>query len=129
MYKRSYHNINFIRIWPEKPLFFEGWSWFKFNNLGLALGTNLKFYISLSKGLKLKVREFWGRIFRFAEVTGDPLPPSRIGLKSTAKHCVKRPNTEFLPDWIRENTDQKKLRIWTLFTRNVFVIRIWMNLI
>ena len=20
-YKRSYHNLNFIRIWPEKPLF------------------------------------------------------------------------------------------------------------
>ena len=34
-------------------------SWFKFNNLGLALGTNLTFYTSLSKGLKLKVIKFW----------------------------------------------------------------------
>ena len=73
MCKRSYHNLNFIRIWPEKPLFFERWSWFKFNNVGLALGTSLKFYTSLSKGLKLKVRKFWGLILTFAEVTGEKL--------------------------------------------------------
>ena len=24
IYEKSYHNLNFIRIWPEKPLFFEG---------------------------------------------------------------------------------------------------------
>ena len=89
MYKRSY-NINFIRIWPEKPGFFRGWSWLKFNNLGLALGANLTFYASLSKGLKLKVRKFWGAILTFAEVTGEKLvgggglfgPPSWIGLKA-----------------------------------------------
>ena len=40
----------------------------KFNNLGLALGTNLKFYTSLLKGLKLKVRKFWESILTFAEV-------------------------------------------------------------
>ena len=44
----------------EKNHFFEGWSWFMFNNLGLALGTNLKFYTSVKKELKLKVGEFWG---------------------------------------------------------------------
>ena len=53
--------------------------------MGLALGTNLKFYISLSKGLILKVRKFWGLIPTFVEVTGEklvgvafwptPLPP------------------------------------------------------
>ena len=57
----------------RKTAFFEGWSWFKFNNLGLALGTNLKFYTSLSKGLKLKVRKFWGLIPTFVEVTGEKL--------------------------------------------------------
>ena len=36
--------------------------------MGLALGTNLKFYPSLSKGLKLKVRKFWGLIPTFVEV-------------------------------------------------------------
>ena len=71
MYKRSYHNFNFIGIWPEKTLFFEGRSWFNFNNLGLALGTNLKIYTSLSKGLTLKVRKFWGLISKFEKVTGD----------------------------------------------------------
>ena len=42
----------------RKAAFFEGLSWFKFNNLGLALGTNLKFYTSVTNGLKLKVINF-----------------------------------------------------------------------
>ena len=48
----------------------KGWSWFKFNNPGLALGTNLKLYTSMAKGLKVKVRKFWGLIPTFVEVTG-----------------------------------------------------------
>ena len=59
---RVYHTLNFIRIWPKKTAFFDRWSWFKFNNLGLARGTKLKFYTSLSKGSKLKVRKFFGLI-------------------------------------------------------------------
>ena len=43
------------------------------NNFGLALGTNLKFYISVTKGLKLKVRKFSGLIPTFVEVTGEKL--------------------------------------------------------
>ena len=42
----------------KKPLFFEGCSWFKFNNLGMALVMALKFYTSLAKGLKLKSQSF-----------------------------------------------------------------------
>ena len=57
----------------RKTAFFEGWSWFKLNNLGVAPGTNLKFYTSLSKGLKLKVRKFFGLIPTFVEVTGEKL--------------------------------------------------------
>ena len=57
----------------RKTAFFEGWSWFKFNNLGLALGANLKFYTSMAKGLKLKVRKFWGPIPTFVEVKGEKL--------------------------------------------------------
>ena len=56
-----------------KNCFFERWSWFKFNNLGLAVGTNLKFYASLSKELKLKVRKSLGLIPTFLEVTGEKL--------------------------------------------------------
>ena len=57
----------------RKTAFFEEWSWFKFNNLGLALGTNLKFYASVAKGLKLKLRKFWRLIPTFVEVTGEKL--------------------------------------------------------
>ena len=31
-----------------------GWSWFKFNNVGLALGTNLKFCNQCGKRVKTK---------------------------------------------------------------------------
>ena len=44
-----------------------------FNNLGLALGTNLKFYDSVAKGLKLKGRKVWRLITTFVEVTGEKL--------------------------------------------------------
>ena len=54
----------------------------KFNNLKLALGTNVKVYTSVAKALKLKVREFVGLIPTFVEVTGKKtgrgafLPPT-----------------------------------------------------
>ena len=57
----------------RKTAFSEGWSWFKFNNLALALGTNLKFDTSQSKGLKLKVRKFWSLVPTFVEVAGEKL--------------------------------------------------------
>ena len=53
--------------------FFKGWSWLKFDNLGLVLGTDLKFYTSMTKGLKQKVRKFWGLIPTFVEVTEEKL--------------------------------------------------------
>ena len=40
----------------RKYIFNEGWSWFQFNNLGLALAMALKFYTSVVKGLKLKLK-------------------------------------------------------------------------
>ena len=46
---------------------------FKIDNLRLAEGTNLKFYTSVAKELKLKVRKFRGRIPTFSEVTGEKL--------------------------------------------------------
>ena len=57
----------------KKNCFFRGWSWFKFNNMGLVLGTNLKLYTSVKEGSKLKVRQFWRLIPTFAEVTGEKL--------------------------------------------------------
>ena len=63
----------FYKDLTRKIAFFEGWSWFKFNNLGLTLGTKLKFCNSVAKGLKLKVRKFWGPTPTFVEVTGEKL--------------------------------------------------------
>ena len=70
-YDQSLVTLTFLLT--SKTAFFEGWSWFKFNNMGLALGTNLKFYTNVAKGLKLKVRKFWGLIPTFEEVTGEKL--------------------------------------------------------
>ena len=57
----------------------------------------MKFYTSLSKGLKLKVRKFWGLIPTFVEVTGEklgflPLPPpspilNRVKTPKCASFC------------------------------------------
>ena len=68
----------FYKDSTRKTTFFEGWSWLKFNNLGLALGTKSKFYTSVAKGLKLKVRMFLGLIPRFVEVTREKLVGNRV---------------------------------------------------
>ena len=74
----------------RKITFFEGWSWFKFKNLGLALGTSFKFCDSVANGLKLKVRKFWGPNPTFVEVTGKtgrgaflpPTPPPPLSIQN-----------------------------------------------
>ena len=65
----------------RKTAFFEGWSWFKFNNLTLALGTNLKFYTSVAKKFKLKVRMIGRLIPTFGEVSEEKLPSPEKGKK------------------------------------------------
>ena len=57
----------------KKNYFFEGWSWFMFNNLGLALGMVLKFYTSMAKVVKINVSKFVGLVLTFVEVTGKKL--------------------------------------------------------
>ena len=63
----------FYKDLTRKTAFSGGWSWFKFNNLGLTLGTNLKFCTIVAKGLKLKVRKFRGPNPTFVGVTGEKL--------------------------------------------------------
>ena len=48
----------FYKDLTRETTFYEGCWWVKFNNLGLALGMALKFYTSVTKGLKLKVGKF-----------------------------------------------------------------------
>ena len=57
----------------SKTAIFEGWPWLKFNNLGLAQGTTLKFYTTVTKGLKLKVIKFCELIHTFVEVSGEKM--------------------------------------------------------
>ena len=72
----SMRKVIITSIWygfDQKNSFFEEWSWFKSNNLGLALGTSLKFYTSVAKGLKVKVRKFLELVPTFVEVTRENL--------------------------------------------------------
>ena len=39
----------------------------------MVVGISLKFYTSVAKGSKLKVRKFWGLIATFAEAKGEKL--------------------------------------------------------
>ena len=41
-----------------KKHFFKAWSWFKFNNLDVALGMSLKVYTSVTKVLEPKFKNF-----------------------------------------------------------------------
>ena len=65
----------------RKIQFFDECFWFRFNNLGLALGTTLKISSCTTNGLRLKVGKFWRLISTFAEYTWgktcrDLSPPS-----------------------------------------------------
>ena len=60
-----------LQGFDQKNHFFVRWSWFEFNNSGLALGIALKFHASVAKGLKLKVTRFLGLIPTFIGVTGE----------------------------------------------------------
>ena len=91
--REVYHNLNCIRIWPEKT--FARCSWFKFHNLWLTLDTALKFYTSVTKGLKLKVRKFLALVPTIVEVTGEKLVGGLFG-----PHILNRKRSYF-PVWKR----------------------------
>ena len=58
LFERSYQLQSYRDFTRKKNRFFEGWSWFKLNNLGFVLGMAFKFYSSVAKGLKLKFKVF-----------------------------------------------------------------------
>ena len=49
-----------------------------------------KFYTSVAKGFKLKVRKFWGLIPRLIEVTGKKILEEGGGFLSPHKHILNR---------------------------------------
>ena len=54
----SLSQLQFYRdLTGKKNNFFEGSSWFKFNNLRLVLSLTWQFYSSVTKALELKVRK------------------------------------------------------------------------
>ena len=59
-----------LQGFDQKKQFFEWWSLFKFSDLRLVLGINLKFYVSVAKGSKLKVKNLRELILTFGEGTG-----------------------------------------------------------
>ena len=78
----------------RKTVFFKVWSRFKFNNLGLALGTKWKFYTSVVKRLKLKVRKFLGVIPTFVKIKGEKLVRGGGGGLSAPPPILNRVNIE-----------------------------------
>ena len=68
---------------------------FKLDNLGLALGTNLKFYTNVTEGLKLNVRKFWGLIPTFVEVTWEKLVGGHV--------CTPAPSLPLIPNKVKTN--------------------------
>ena len=56
---------------PNLTNFFEGYSWFKFNNMRLELGMALRFCTIVAKELKLKVKRLCGLILAYVEVAGE----------------------------------------------------------
>ena len=106
----------------------------------MGLGTNLKFYTSLSKGLKLKVRKFLGLIPTFVEVKGEKLvgggggglfgPPILKRVKHLSQYFKKFPPQNcyikkyFSKTFIKKKLPQKKhfqnfyLKNWSLSLQN-----------
>ena len=87
--------ISTFKQWSEfdrqdltrETAFYEGWSWLKFNTWGLTPSKNLRFYISLAKGLKL--------IPMFGEVTGEKQVGGSFCPPTTPSHPLSHP-----PFWI-----------------------------
>ena len=73
-----------LQGFDQKNRFFEGWSWLKFNNLGLAQSTNLKFYISLPTFVEVTGGKLVGGLFATL-----PRPPSWIVLLKPTSNSME----------------------------------------
>ena len=96
-----------------KTNFFDGCSWFKFNDLRLALGKALKFDNSVENGLILKFRKFWGLLSTFVEVTGEKLVGGPIYIqhhlmKSAQNDLKKRTFSQISSNTENEESIQRK---------------------
>ena len=63
----------------KKNSFLEGWSWFKFNNVGLALGMALKFYAIVTQFYTIPTSVEFTEEKLVGGLFSRPLPPFWIG--------------------------------------------------
>ena len=108
--------LQFYKDLTRKTYFFEEGRWLKFNNLGLALGMALKFYTSVTKGLKRKSQKVLGvnsyicRCYKGKTCRGKPFcPPS----PSPIPHLILN-RINGVGDWISVKTTL----VQNLFLRN-----------
>ena len=94
--KREVIITSILKEFNQKNYFLEGWSWFNFNNFGLALGMTFKFNTSVVKGLKVKLKMFWGLSPTFVEVIGEKLLKGSF-LAPPIPNKVKISGTIFCP--------------------------------
>ena len=90
----------------RKTTYFERWSWFKFNSLALVLCMDFKFYTSMPKGLKLKVRKFWRLIPTFVEVTRE----KPVGEPFYTSTPPPPPFLRIPPSWIKSSWINNKIK-------------------
>ena len=72
----------------QKNQFFRGVVLVQVQQVGnfTRYGLNITFYTSVTKGLNVKVREFWGVIPTFVEVTGEKLVGKVGAFPPTSPH-------------------------------------------
>lgn len=69
--KEDFRILILYKFEQENKCSFDGWCWFRLNNLREALGEALKIYSSVIIRLKAKVIWFWMLIFTLRKIWGE----------------------------------------------------------
>ena len=86
---------------------FEVWSWFKFSDMGLALGRATKFYNNVAKGLKLKVKKFCWLIPTFVEVIKEKLVGGPL---NRSKQYGSEGDFQYVFEYLESDDDKESFR-------------------
>ena len=87
---REVITTSILKGFDQKNHFFDRWTWFKFNNLELALCMTLKFYTSVTRGSKLEVKKFCRLSLTFVEITGEKLVAGGGGVGLFHPHPTRK---------------------------------------
>ena len=108
----------------RKTTFREEWSLFKFNNLGLTLGTNLKFYTSVAKKVKTKCQKVsWANSCLCGGYSYKSSPPNlnRVNLNHKVLvilHDIKNYDFHLNMQELKKNVIPNGLNVYMSFTIN-----------